>query len=77
MSLRIVSRQLLDISSEGSSTTSLGSLFQCSVTYIVRKFFLMFRLNFLCISFCLLPVVLLLGTTKKTLAPPSWHTLFR
>jgi len=38
----------LNISREGDSTTSLGSLFQCSVTLRVKKFFLMFRWNFLC-----------------------------
>ena len=51
----------------------LGSLFQCSVTLRVKKFFLMFRWNFLCFSFCLLPLVLSLGTTGKSLAPSSWH----
>jgi len=30
----------LNISREGDSTTSLGSLFQCSVTLRVKKFFL-------------------------------------
>lgn len=35
-----------DISREGDSTTNLGSLFQGSVTFKVKKFFLMFRWNF-------------------------------
>ena len=37
---RTLSRQVLNISREGDSTTSLGSLFQCSVTLRVKKFFL-------------------------------------
>jgi len=44
---RNLSRQVLNISREGDSTTSLGSLFQCSVTLRVKKFFLVFRRNFL------------------------------
>jgi len=43
-----LSRRVLNISREGDSTTSLGSLFQCSVTLRGKKFFLMFRRNFLC-----------------------------
>jgi len=37
----------LNISREGDSTTSLGSLFQGSITLRGKKFFLMFRWNFL------------------------------
>ena len=37
------SRRVLNISREGDSTTSLGSLGQGSVTLRVKKFFLMFR----------------------------------
>jgi len=33
---RTLSRQVLNISREGDSTTSLGSLFQCSVTFRVK-----------------------------------------
>ena len=36
---RTLSRWVLNISREGDSTTSLGSLFQCSVTLRVKKFF--------------------------------------
>jgi len=36
-----------------------------------KKFFLMFRWNFLCFSLCPLPLVLSLGTTEKSLAPSS------
>ena len=47
-----MSRRVLNICREGDSTTSLGSLFQGSVTLRGKKFFLMFRRNFLCLSFC-------------------------
>ena len=43
---RTLSRQVLNISREGDSTTSLGNLFQCSVTLRGKKFFLMFFLMF-------------------------------
>ena len=62
---------VFNISREGDSTTSLGSLFQCSVTLRGKKFFLVFRRNFLCFSLCPLPLVLSLGTTEKSLAPSS------
>ena len=47
-----MSRRVLNISREGDSTTSLGSLFQGSVTLRGKKFFLMFRQNFLCFNLC-------------------------
>jgi len=68
---RTSSRQFLNTSRDGDSTTPLGSPFQYSVTLRVKKFFLMFRWNFLCFSLCLLPLVLLLGTTEESLAPSS------
>jgi len=68
---RTLSRRVLNISREGDSTTYLGSLFQCSVTLRVKKFFLMFRWNFLCFSLSPLPLVLSLGTTEKSLALSS------
>jgi len=52
---RTLSRQVFNISREGDSTTSLGNLFQGSITLRVKKFFLMFRWNFLCFSLCPLP----------------------
>ena len=55
---RTASRRVLNISREGDSTTSLGSLFQCSITLRVKKFFLTFSWSFLCFSLCLLPLVL-------------------
>lgn len=53
-----------------------GQLFQCSVTHTVKNF-LIIGWNFLCVSFCPLPLVVLFSTTKKSLAPPSWHPSFR
>ena len=55
---RTLSRRVWNISREGDSTTSLGSLGQCSVTLRGKKFFPVFRRNFLCPSSCpLLTVV--------------------
>uniref|UniRef100_A0A8C2TCB7 Uncharacterized protein n=1 Tax=Coturnix japonica TaxID=93934 RepID=A0A8C2TCB7_COTJA len=66
---RKASRWGFNTSRDGGSTGSLGSLFQCSVTLKVRKFLLMFTWNFLCCSLCPLPLILWLGTTKKSLIP--------
>jgi len=44
---RTASRQVLNISRKGDSTTSLGSLGQGSVTLRGKKFFLGFSWNFL------------------------------
>ena len=68
---RTLCRRGWNISREGDSTASLGSLFQGSVTLRGKKFFLGFRRNFLCLSLCPLPLVLSLGTTEKSLAPFS------
>jgi len=54
----------LNISREGESTSSLGSLFQCSVTLRVKQFFLVFRWNFLCFRLCPLPLVLSLSSLQ-------------
>ena len=53
-----MSRRVLNISREGDSTNSLGSLGQGSVTLRGKKFFLSFSWNFLCFSLCPLPLVL-------------------
>ena len=68
---RTMSRRLLSTSKDGDSTTSLGSLCQCSATLTVTECFLMFRGNLLCVSLCPLPLVLSLGTAGKSLAPSS------
>ena len=74
---RTVSRQLLNISEGGDSTTALGKLCQCLVTPAVKKWFLMFRGNLPCFSWCPLPLVLALGTTKRSLAPTPLHPPLR
>jgi len=66
-----MSRWLLSISKVGDSTTSLGNLCQCSVTFTVKKHFLTFRGNLLCFS--LSPSPLVLGTTEKSLDLSSSH----
>jgi len=47
---RTLSRRVLNISRDRDSTTSLGSLFQGSINLRGKKFFLMFRRDFLCFS---------------------------
>jgi len=42
--LQQASRRVLDISREGDSTASIGSLFPCSVTLRVKKFLLVCQL---------------------------------
>lgn len=58
--LRTVSRWLLQISKDEDSTTSLSNLCQCSITFTVKKRFLVFRRNVLCfisfVSLCLTSV---------------------
>jgi len=53
---KIPFRQFFNISTEGDSTSSVGSLYQCSVTLRVRKHFLTFRGNLLCFCLCPLPL---------------------
>ena len=59
-----MSRGVLNISLEGDSTSSLDSLFQCSVTLTIKTFFCMLVRNFLCSSFRPLFLVLLQHTTE-------------
>ncbi|XP_052646855.1 uncharacterized protein LOC128143559 [Harpia harpyja] len=73
---RTVSRQIVTVSKDGDSTTSLGNLCQSLVTLTLKKCFLMFRGNLLCFSLCPLPLVLLLGATEKILAPSFSHPPF-
>ena len=54
---RTLSGWVWNISREGDSTTSLGSLGQGSVTLRGKKFFLMFSWNFSCSSLCPLALV--------------------
>mgnify|MGYP001852408091 CR=1 FL=1 len=66
---RKMSRWVLNIS-RGDSTTSVGSFFQCSATPKVKKFFLMFRWNFLGFSLRLLPLVLCWAPLKRAWPHP-------
>jgi len=75
--LSTVSRQGLNISRGGESTTSLGRLCQLLITLTVIMFFLMFKWNFLHLNLCPWRLVLSLGTTEKassSLLPP--HQVF-
>lgn len=60
-------RWLLKISKENNTTASLGNLYLCSVTHRLKKNFLIIRETILCFNLCPLPLVLLLGTTGKSL----------
>lgn len=64
---RKASSSVLNISREADSMISLGSLFQCSVTLTVKKFFLLLLCNILCHIFCPLPLVLSLHITENSL----------
>ncbi|PKU46071.1 gamma-aminobutyric acid receptor subunit alpha-4 isoform x1 [Limosa lapponica baueri] len=66
-----MTRRFLNISEDENSTISPKNLCQCPVTLTVEKCFLMFRKNLLCFTLCLLPPVLSLGTTEKSLALSS------
>lgn len=61
-----MAKWLLEITKE--TWQPLGSLCQCSVTHTVQKFFLIFLWNSLCFCLCLVPLILLLGSTEKSLA---------
>jgi len=69
--LQQAAQDLVQAGLKGDSTTSLGNLVQWSITLRGKKFFLMFRRNFLCFRLCPLPLVLSLGSTEKSLAPSS------
>ena len=70
-------RRLLNFLKEGDSTTSLGNLCQCSITFNIKTCYLVFRQNRLCSSLYPLPFVVALGTTEKSLSPSSLHFPFR
>lgn len=61
---------VLECSDEGDAAASPGNLFQCSATPSVKKFFLLFKWNFLRTSFCSLCRVPVLGTTGQSLLHP-------
>lgn len=54
---RTVSSRLLNISKGGDCTTSLSNLFQCSITLMVKKDFLIFKQDVLYFNLCPLSLV--------------------
>lgn len=73
---RTLSSQLKNISKDGDSTTSLHNLYQCLVTLLVKKCFLMLRRNLLCFGMGPSPLVLSLSTTEKCPFLFSLHPFF-
>lgn len=69
------SRQDLSTAREGKSTTSQGSLCQCSPTLTGKKFILMFLWNFLSSDLYALPLVLSLDTAEKSLELTPAHLI--
>lgn len=77
----VASTWVLNVSKDGGSTASLSNLLWGLTTPSAKKCFLMFGQNFLCLSICLLPLVLPVGPTgnpicvsksiSKTAAPPG------
>ncbi|KAK4828289.1 hypothetical protein QYF61_024954 [Mycteria americana] len=67
MSLSTMSTRPLNTSRDGDSTTSLGSLFQCLTTLLVKKFFLISNLNFPWCNLRPFPLVLSLVTWENPL----------
>lgn len=69
---------VMNISKDGQSLTSLDSLFQCFIMFIMDILLLIFHQNSFCCSMCLLSLTLLLWTFQKSLAlssvqsPTSW-----
>jgi len=57
--LRAPSNLALNVSRDGDSTTSLGNIFQCFTTLIVKNFFLISSLNLASLS--LKPLLLILS----------------
>lgn len=62
---------VMNISKDGQSLTSLDSLFQCFIMFIMHIFLLIFHQNSFSCSMCLLSLTLLLWTFQKSLALSS------
>ena len=71
------SRQFLNTSRNGDSSTSLGSLFQCSSPLSEKKFFLISNLNLPWCNLRPLPLVLSLLPGRKGQPPPHSKLLSR
>ena len=65
--LRACTSQVLKVSRDGASTTSLGSLFQCFMTLTLKDFFLISKLNLP--YFSLKPLVLSQQTLLTKMLP--------
>lgn len=65
MSLSTTSTRLLNVPSNGDSTTSLWSMLQCLTTLPVKKFSLIFNLNFLWCNLSPLSLALSLAVWEK------------
>ena len=75
MSLSTTSKQFLNTSRDGDSTTSLRSLFQCLTTLSVKKFFLISNLN---LPWCnLRPFPLILSPVTSEKRPTPLYIPFR
>ena len=66
---RATSSVVLNASSDGTSTTSLGNLFQCITTLWVKNFLLISNLNLPCLSLRPFPLVLSLSTLVNSHNP--------
>ena len=64
-------------SREGAATASLGNLFQCLTTLMVKNFFLIFDLNLPSFSLKPLPLVLSLRALVKSPSPAFLYVPFR
>ena len=65
MSLSTTSKQFLNTSRDGNSTTSLGTLFQCLTTLSVKTFFLISNLNLPWFNLRPFPLILSPVTSEK------------
>ncbi|KAK4819472.1 LOW QUALITY PROTEIN: hypothetical protein QYF61_004698 [Mycteria americana] len=75
--LRAPSNLTLNVSRDGASTTSLGNLFQCFTTLIVKNFFLQSSLNLPSLSLKLLLLVLSQQALLKSLSPSLLEAPFK
>ena len=74
---RATSSLALNASSDGTSTTSLGNLFQCITTLWVKNFLLISNLNRPCLSLRPSLLVLPLSTLKNSRSPSSLYAPFK
>lgn len=74
---RAVPCQILSISNNGDSTTSLEDLHQSLTIPTVKEHFLMFWWSFVHFNLTPLPSVLSLATNEKSLAPTTSFPLIR